>query len=230
MLCYIDVEHESVLGEPASRDRHLALRLKEKLRFEALAGVPCLLLRYTFVGQGWIDRLKPTAVLISGAQTDWSLYQPEAFQSLVELVRNWPGPMIGFCGGHQIIAHAFGADTGPIGPLAPDEPDPRPDYGPGLIKESGVQPIEQIGADPLFAHLPRCFQAIEDHYWEVKELPVQFEWLARNDLCAIQAFRHRQRPLYGTQFHPERYEENFPHGRQILANFFALAHTLAVTK
>jgi GMP synthase-like glutamine amidotransferase len=223
MLCYIDIEHESVLADPEQRDRHLSLRLKEKLRFEALSSMPCLLLRYHFVGQGWIDTLRPTAVLISGAQSDWSLYEPGAFQTLVNLVLNWQGPMIGFCGGHQIIAHAYGAPTGPIGRLAPGEPDPRPDYGPGLIKELGVQEIERVGDDPLFANLPRCLRAVEDHYWEVKQLPPDFEWLARSELCAIQAFRHRYRLLYGTQFHPERYEENHPHGRQILANFFELA-------
>jgi GMP synthase (glutamine-hydrolysing) len=222
MLCYIDLEHESVLADPQKRDRHLALRFKEKLRFEELAGLPCLLLRYHLVAGGWVERLRPTAVLISGAQSDWALYDPDAFQAVINLIRDWPGPMIGFCAGHQLIAHAFGAPVGPIGELPPGEKDPQPDYGPGLIKESGVQEVELVAADPLFAHLPRCLRVVEDHYWEVKTLPTGFEWLAKSDLCAIQAFRHQSRPLYGTQFHPERYEDEWLDGRQFLTNFFNL--------
>ena len=35
--------------------------------------------------------------------------------------------------------------------------------------------------------------------------------------------KHRDRVLYGTQFHPEAWQEEYPHGRQILLNFFRLA-------
>ena len=41
------------------------------------------------------------------------------------------------------------------------------------------------------------------HYCEVKKLPPGFELLASSGHCRIAAVRHRDRPLYGTQFHPE---------------------------
>jgi hypothetical protein len=41
--------------------------------------------------------------------------------------------------------------------------------------------------------------------------------------AGIEAMRHRTRPLYGVQFHPERYTDDHPDGRAILANFFRLA-------
>ena len=47
--------------------------------------------------------------------------------------------------------------------------------------------------------------------------------LADSEACPIQAMRHVRRPLYGFQFHPERYTEAHPDGRTILANFFRLA-------
>lgn len=100
MLCYVDVEHDVVLKDPLRRDAHLTMRMREKLRFEELAGVPCLLLRYRFIDQGWIERIKPAAVLVSGAQTDWSAYDRGDFDALIEFIRGWDGPMIGFCGGH----------------------------------------------------------------------------------------------------------------------------------
>ena len=122
-----------------------------------------------------------------------------------------------------MIAHAFGAPTGPIRELGPDEEDPRPDYGPGLFKELGVQDIEVLTRDPLFDDLAGPIRMVQDHYWAVKELPDEFIWLARTDACRIQAFRHREHPIYGTQFHPERYDEDHPEGRRVLENFFAIA-------
>ena len=43
------------------------------------------------------------------------------------------------------------------------------------------------------------------------------------DECPVEAFKHRQRPLYGTQFHPEAYDEDHPQGQIILRNFLRLA-------
>jgi len=61
------------------------------------------------------------------------------------------------------------------------------------------------------------------HFWELKDLPEGFVRLADSEACPIQAMRHVRRPLYGFQFHPERYTEAHPDGRTILANFFRLA-------
>jgi GMP synthase-like glutamine amidotransferase len=47
--------------------------------------------------------------------------------------------------------------------------------------------------------------------------------LADSEACRIQAIRHASRPLYGVQFHPERYSQRHPDGRTIMANFFGLA-------
>ena len=47
--------------------------------------------------------------------------------------------------------------------------------------------------------------------------------LAASEACAIQAMRHSARPLYGVQFHPERYSAAHPDGRTIVANFLRLA-------
>lgn len=222
MLCYIDLEHESCLQDPQRRNAHLLRRMGEKLRFEALSGLPCLILRYPLVAQGWVARLCPAAIMISGTQSDWSLYDADAFDALLTLIRDWKRPQIGFCGGHQLIAHAFGAPIGPIRTLHADETDPLPDFGPGLFKEIGVQDITLVRRDPLFDGLPDPFRMAEDHYWEVKALPPELERLAESSISSIQAFRHRARHLYGTQFHPERYDAVFPHGRLLLQNFFRL--------
>jgi GMP synthase (glutamine-hydrolysing) len=60
----------------------------------------------------------------------------------------------------------------------------------------------------------------------VKESPPHFRVLASTDECRIQAIKHREKLVYGTQFHPEMYEEEQADGRRLLANFFRLAGIL----
>jgi GMP synthase-like glutamine amidotransferase len=81
------------------------------------------------------------------------------------------------------------------------------------------------------------------HYCEAKGVPPGFRLLARTDDCRVQLVRQSDRPVYGTQFHPEGYTEwpndqrselvnlvypsgydrAAPDGRQLLCNFFRLA-------
>lgn len=83
--------------------------------------------------------------------------------------------------------------------------------------------ITLVRPDPLFDGLLDPVYMEEDHYWAVKELPPVLELLATTETCPIQAFRHRERPVYGTQFHPERYDREHPQGRRVLQNFFRIA-------
>src|SRR5262249_47658622 len=77
--------------------------------------------------------------------------------------------------------------------------------------------------DPLFAGLDDTVVVEQRHYWDLKTVPPGFVRLAGSEACPVQAMRHSSRPLYGVQFHPEKYSEHYPDGRTILANFFRLA-------
>ena len=108
-------------------------------------------------------------------------------------------------------------------PLAAGEADGEPGYHPGWFTEKGMQPVRVIQReDPLFAGLPETIMVLESHYCEVKALPPGWVLLASNGNCRVQAMRHPERPVYGTQFHPEGFTEYYPHGRTILENFFRL--------
>jgi GMP synthase (glutamine-hydrolysing) len=74
---------------------------------------------------------------------------------------------------------------------------------------------------PLFAGISPEHRFYESHYCEIKILPPGFELLASSPECRIQAMRHRERPLFSTQFHPEDYNERFPDGRTLLSNFLS---------
>jgi anthranilate/para-aminobenzoate synthase component II len=131
--------------------------------------------------------------------------------------------LLGFCCNHD-IRKLKGLRDQPMGKLRADEHWPRragSDISAYFIAE-GFLPIRQLKDDPLFAGLPKLMIMRCSHYCEVKKLPKGFVNLATSDHCRIEAMRHKTRPLYGTQFHPEAYAEPFLHGKKLLANFAAI--------
>ena len=75
--------------------------------------------------------------------------------------------------------------------------------GPASRPEVGWFPLEltdEAADDPLFARLPRSFDAFQWHYYAFG-LPDGAVELARNDVCS-QAFRLGER-AWAVQFHPE---------------------------
>jgi len=47
-----------------------------------------------------------------------------------------------------------------------------------------------------------------------------FELLAKSPEQEVEAFKHIDHQIFGIQFHPENYSENYFYGRRILENFF----------
>ena len=227
MICYVDLEHPelgpSMLSEGPEATQRKADLLTFKARFERLSGAPCLLLHFTQVDRSLFDRLAVHAIVLSGHSTLIDDYNPSDLAPLVELIRETPGPLLGLCGGHQLIGLAFGEQPAPMGRLATGEIDPKPDVAPGMRKEWGPSRVRISAPDPLFDGLGETVVVEQRHFWELKAVPYGFVRLAGSEACPVQAMRHGSRPLYGVQFHPERYSELHPDGRAILANFFRLA-------
>ena len=110
-------------------------------------------------------------------------------------------PVLGVCLGHQGIAAAEGADLGPA---------PAPRHG-------HLARIRHTG-DSLFRAIPQHFTAVRYHSLAVREpLPPSLEALAWAEDGVLMAVRHRERPLWGVQFHPESILTEF--GDRLLANF-----------
>ena len=202
-----------------------------KLRFEELSGWPCLMMRYPWVTPEAVGRYPFRAIIISGFGHGWDEMEMTELYGLYDLLHTTELPVLAICGGHQLLAQAFVHDfrhvaslcDEPMRRLQPGEADWAPDYHPGYFVEAGVQPVRVIHPDPLFAGLPEVIYVRESHYCEVKQLPADFRLLASNDNCHLQAMRHQQRPIYGVQFHPELYTDDYPDGRRVLSNFFAIA-------
>ena len=73
--------------------------------------------------------------------------------------------------------------------------------------------------DPLFAGVPRAFEAMRYHSLvaEPASMPDSLQVTAKTWDDCVMAVRHRDFPIYGIQFHPESILT--PIGKQLLRNF-----------
>lgn len=129
--------------------------------------------------------------------------RPEDAGVSLDLLRALPEsmPVLGVCLGHQAIAVAFGAQVGPAVRLMHGKADEVIHEGEGIL-----------------AGLPPRFPAGRYHSLSVTDLagsPLQR--IAEAGDGTVMAIRHRSRPIYGIQFHPESILT--PDGKTLMANF-----------
>ena len=166
----------------------------------------------------FVKTLSPSHIILSGQSHPWDKYSAAELAGIFYVIRSAPKPILGVCGGQQQIALAFGARVDLIERVAPGR-----GYE-GAFRERGFCSVEleSLDGNGIFAGLPEQLTVWESHCDEVKELPPDFIRTARNDVSEIQAIQHASLPLFGVQFHPELFDEDHPHGRQILENFLKL--------
>jgi GMP synthase (glutamine-hydrolysing) len=96
-------------------------------------------------------------------------------------------PLLGVCLGSQLLAEVAGAT-----PRRASRPE---------IGWHGIELTPEGGNDPLLGPLAGGFEGFGWHSYEFP-LPPGADPLARSDVC-LQAFRLRERPVWGLQFHAE---------------------------
>jgi GMP synthase (glutamine-hydrolysing) len=124
------------------------------------------------------------------------------FQQEVDAILDSRVPVLGICFGHQLMAHAFGADV---------VKDTR--HVLEMVKTT------VLADDPLFDGLLGSLMLLESRYEVVKSLPEGFNLLARSATSRIAAMKRPGRPLYGVQFHPEHFTNENPGGDRVLGNW-----------
>lgn len=222
MICFVDMAHPALLADPERRQEHLGHRLNIALRLQRLAGVPCLYQHYPALDRAFVRRWGLRALVLSGIPSHWRAYDWETFAPLADLLRDPAVPILGVCGGSQVIGKLLGAPVTRLGRAQPGAADDA-GYMPGWRKEMGFLPLDIAARDPLFAGLgPRPTMYLR-HGRAVKAVPERCTLLASRPTCRVQAFRRDDAPVYGVQFHPELYTDEYPDGRRVLTNFFALA-------
>jgi para-aminobenzoate synthetase len=119
-------------------------------------------------------------------------------------IRETTLPVLGVCLGHQGICHLLGGVVGHA---------PAPVHG-------RVSPVHHTGGD-IFSGLPSPLLAVRYHSLAATDVPDELEVVAWTDDGIVMGVRHRERPLWGVQFHPESICTEY--GREMLANFRDLA-------
>jgi len=145
---------------------------------------------------------EPDLVILTGSSALLSKPRTrELFQPEIDLIRSAKFPVLGICYGHQIIGSAFDAPMRDLGQMF-----------------RGYEKVSVVMKHPLFDGLPSDLVVSESHRQELTKVPNEFQHLAQSTTSKIEAMVHRSRPIYGLQFHPERSNDEHPHGRMILQN------------
>jgi GMP synthase (glutamine-hydrolysing) len=153
------------------------------------------------VGLDVIRRLEPEGIILSGGPA--SVYADDApmpAADVLDLVRSGAPPVLGVCYGMNVLNLAFGGDVDRA-----------------AHKEFGPADVRIVRMDPLLSIGGRSTRVWMSHGDRMTRLGADLETLASSDNSPYAAFRHRERPVYGLQFHPE--VTHSVDGREILRNF-----------
>jgi anthranilate synthase/aminodeoxychorismate synthase-like glutamine amidotransferase len=147
-----------------------------------------------------VDALAPSHIVISPGPGD-----PSDAGVSNDVIRELGArrPVLGVCLGHQCVGEAFGGEVV---------------RAPRLL-HGKTSPIYHYG-DGLFVGLPSPFEATRYHSLIVSEpLPEALEITAFTTEGEVMGLRHKTRPIFGVQFHPESILTHG--GKQILKNFLS---------
>jgi anthranilate synthase component 2 len=121
-------------------------------------------------------------------------------------------PILGICFGHQLLCSAFGAKT-------------------GTLCQPVINRFEQVHVFQtceLFSGFKegQTVPLAEYHNDYVLKDSLEnsgFKLLADSASCEVEAVKHKIKPFFGVQFHPERVKikkENHLEGNQVIENFY----------
>ena len=130
---------------------------------------------------------------------------PHDFSFSKSMILQSDKPILGVCMGHQGIFSALGGriDRAPV-----------PMHG-------RLSTITHQG-DALYQHIPTSFRAMRYHSLICTgAIPAELEITAWTEANLVMGLRHRHRPIWGIQYHPESIASEY--GRQLLLNFMHLS-------
>lgn len=146
-----------------------------------------------------IQKFSPSGIIFSGGPN--SVYDPNA-PLIDKNIFNLNIPILGICYGAQLIIHLFGGKV--------EKSEKR---------EFGLTYLEILKNNKLFKGLKKNkkYRVWMSHSDRIKVLPENFYVLARTENSPFAAIAHRDKAIYGVQFHPEVIHTEI--GKKILYNF-----------
>jgi len=148
---------------------------------------------------GWESPIgRMDGVVLSGSER--LITKDDYEDGWLSFIRNASIPIIGICFGFQLICRAFGAVF------------ERKENIKRLVE------ISKLREHPLINGIPNVAKLPESHEEYVTAVMDPLLPIMASDYC-IEAVIHREKPIFGTQFHFERSDK---YGRRILKNFLKL--------
>jgi GMP synthase (glutamine-hydrolysing) len=143
------------------------------------------------------EKFNVKGLILSGGPA--SVYEPNA-PTIDPRILELNLPVLGLCYGHQLIAQVI---KGKVEPAA--------------CKEYGIAYVAVDKPVAILKGLGGREKVWMSHGDTVFSVPSGFEVLAHTENCPVAAFGHKEKPIYGLQWHPEVIHTE--HGEQMLRNF-----------
>ena len=149
-----------------------------------------------------INDLNPEKIVISPGPCT-----PKDAGISIELIKNATVPLLGVCLGHQAIGAAFGGNI-----------IKAPEIFHGKLSE-----VEHNNEN-IFKGIDNPYSVVRYHSLIIEKdsLPneLKITGVLKDNPEIIMAIEHKEKPIYGVQFHPESIETDF--GMKLIENFLAL--------
>ena len=142
-----------------------------------------------------IRAMKPSHIILSPGPG-----YPKDAGVCEDVIRSLGGeiPILGVCLGHQAICEVFGAT---------------------ICHAKQLMHVKIDTEDPIFRNLPERIDVARYHSLiaDIETVPEELKVISVDDNQEVMAVKHREKRIYGLQFHPESILT--PDGRVILNNF-----------
>jgi GMP synthase (glutamine-hydrolysing) len=189
MIAKPDTEKILIFDFGSQYGQLIARRVREQNVF-------CQIVRHNLSAER-VRELQPSGIIFSGGPA--SVYLQNA-PTVDPRIFDLGIPVLGICYGMQLACHLLG---GRVLPAA--------------SREFGRAHCHVGRSDGLFAGVPEDTIVWMSHGDQVQPADGELISLASTDTCPLAAVRHRDKPFFGLQFHPE--VSHTPYGSQILRNF-----------
>ena len=199
---------------PKSLVVNCSLKTKNEALVEAVGKFSqCQIIQFKDINEDYCVKGEIDAVIVSGSGArivDSS--DRRLFDGVVNLIRTCELPTLGICFGHQLLCWAFGAKVGSLNQ-------------PVLDRFEAVRVAELNGIFDGFRK-DQTVPLSENHFdYVLKEnlSEAGFILLADSASCDVEAVKHKSKPFWGVQFHPERITakgETHPEGHRLIGNFY----------
>ena len=167
-----------------------------------------------------VKEFKPDAIVLSGTLRDFDFYRPAIIDGFGDFIRTTKIPVLGICGGHQLVGLSFGAHVLTLDRLEQHEQreNRRNEYEYRFVRITDPQ-------DPIFRGInspgsnlwqdytkqARILRVWQNHGLQLDQVPAGFKLLATSYLCRNQMMVNRDNGqlIYTVQFHLEKSFEDW---------------------